>query len=48
VIDPSGKYILVGNQKSGNIALFKIDEKRGMPVYSGKDYKLSTAVCLKF
>ncbi len=48
VIDPSGKYILVGNQKSGNIALFKIDEKRGMPVYSGKDYKLSAAVCLKF
>jgi 6-phosphogluconolactonase len=48
VIDPSGKYILVGNQKSGNIALFKIDEKSGMPVYSGKDYKLNAAVCLKF
>jgi 6-phosphogluconolactonase len=48
VIDPSGKYILVGNQKSGNIELFKIDDKTGMPVNSGKDYKLDAAVCLKF
>ena len=48
VIDPSGKYLLVGNQKSGNISLFKIDEKSGMPVDSGKDYKLSTPACLKF
>ena len=33
VIDPSGKYILVGNQKSGNISLFKIDEKSGIPTF---------------
>ncbi|MGD0755088.1 MAG: lactonase family protein [Bacteroidales bacterium] len=48
VIDPSGKYILVGNQKSGNISLFKIDQKNGMPVDSGKDYKISAPACLKF
>ena len=48
VIDPSGRYILVGNQKSGNISLFKIDEKNGIPVDSGKDYKLDTPACLKF
>jgi 6-phosphogluconolactonase len=48
VIDPSGRYILVGNQKSGNISLFKIDEKNGIPVDSGKDYKLGTPACLKF
>jgi 6-phosphogluconolactonase len=48
VVDPSGKYILVGNEKSGNISLFKIDEKNGIPVNSGKDYKLSTPACLKF
>ncbi len=36
VIDPSGKYILVGNQKSGNISLFKIDEKTGLPVATSK------------
>jgi 6-phosphogluconolactonase len=48
VIDPSGKYILVGNEKSGNISLFKIDDKTSLPVISGKDYKLTTPACLKF
>ena len=48
VIDPSGKYILVGNQKSGNISLFSIDEKTGLPVEPGKDYKITSPVCLKF
>jgi 6-phosphogluconolactonase len=47
VIDPSGKYILVGNQKSGDISLFKIDEKTGMPEYY-EDYQLNTPACLKF
>lgn len=48
VIDPSGKFILVGNEKSGNISLFKIDDKTGVPLISGKDYKLTTPACLKF
>ena len=48
VIDPSGKYILVGNEKSGNISLFKIDDKTSVPVVSGKDYKITTPACLKF
>jgi len=48
VIDPSGKYLLVGNQKSGNISLFKIDEKTGVPIESGKGYKLNAPACLKF
>jgi 6-phosphogluconolactonase len=48
VIDPSGKYILVGNQKSGNISLFRIDEKTGKPVEPAKNYKIAAPVCLKF
>lgn len=48
VIDPSGKYILVGNQNSGNISLFSIDEKSGLPVLPSKDYKIASPVCLKF
>ncbi len=47
VIDPSGNYILVGNQKSGIISLFKIDEKTGIPEYT-EDYKLAAPACLKF
>ena len=48
VIDPSGKYILVGNQKSGDISLFKIDEKTGIPVTTSKSFKITTPSCLKF
>ncbi|MGA1978346.1 MAG: lactonase family protein [Bacteroidales bacterium] len=31
VIDPSGKYLLCGNQRSGDISVFKINEKTGIP-----------------
>ena len=48
VIDPSGKYLLVGNQKSGNISLFKIDPKSGIPVLSSGEYKIDAPACLKF
>jgi 6-phosphogluconolactonase len=48
VIDPTGKFMLVANQKSGNIVLFKIDTKTGLPVETSKEYKLDSAVCLKF
>lgn len=48
VIDPSGKYLLVGNQNSGNIALFSIDAKTGLPVATSKEYKVASPVCLKF
>lgn len=47
VIDPSGEIIVVGNQKSGDISVFKIDKKTGIPEYS-EDYKLNTPACLKF
>jgi 6-phosphogluconolactonase len=48
VIDPSGKYILIGNQNSGNISMFSIDEKTGLPSGPSKDYKIASPVCLKF
>jgi 6-phosphogluconolactonase len=48
VIDPSGKYLLTGNQKSGNISLFRIDEKNGIPVPTSKEFEINTPACLKF
>ncbi|HPT21264.1 MAG TPA: lactonase family protein [Bacteroidales bacterium] len=48
VIDPSGKFIVVANQRSGNISVFPIDEKTGIPAETGKDYALTTPACLKF
>jgi 6-phosphogluconolactonase len=47
VIDPTDNYILVGNQKSGEISLFKIDQKTGIPNYIN-DTKFVTPSCLKF
>jgi 6-phosphogluconolactonase len=47
-IDPSGKYIFVGNQKSGNIVVFGIDPKTGIPSRSMQNLKLNAPVCLKF
>lgn len=48
VIDPSGKYLLTANQKSGNIVLYKIDPKNGLPVATSKEFKIDSPVCLKF
>jgi 6-phosphogluconolactonase len=48
IIDPSGEYLLVGNQNSGNISMFRIDKSTGLPTSPSKDYKLASPVCLKF
>jgi len=48
VIDPSGKYIFVGNQRSGNISLFSIDKNTGLPKVMVEDYKIPAPSCLKF
>ncbi|MDR2887217.1 MAG: lactonase family protein [Bacteroidales bacterium] len=56
-IDPSGKYLLVGNQNARpqpdlqnqeNVALFEIDKNTGMPVVPGKIYDIKAPACLKF
>ena len=46
-IDPSGKFLLVANQKSDNISVFKIDPKNGMLSFLSS-VKAPTPVCLLF
>jgi 6-phosphogluconolactonase len=48
VIDPSGNYLLAGNQRSGNLVIFEINQKTGIPIEPGKEYKINSPVCLKF
>jgi len=48
VIDPSGRYLLVGNQKSDDISVFKIDKTTGLPKEPAKQSKTSAPACLKF
>ena len=48
VIDPSGRYLLVGNQKSNEISVFKIEKKTGLPSEPAKQFKVAAPACLKF
>jgi 6-phosphogluconolactonase len=48
VIDPTGRFILVGNQRSGNISILKIDKKTGIPLPTEQEVKIPTPACLKF
>lgn len=48
VIDPSGKFLLVGNQKTNEISVFKINKKTGMPEKVGENYPRNGIACLKF
>ena len=48
VIDPSGKYLLVANQKSNNIVVFKINPNNGRLTNSGIQVQLDSPSCLKF
>jgi 6-phosphogluconolactonase len=44
--DPSGKFILVANQRSNNITIFRIEN--GIPVFTGKELNIPAPVCIEF
>jgi len=46
-IDPSGKYLLVANQRSNNISIFSRDAEKGTLGFL-KDFKMGSPVCLVF
>jgi 6-phosphogluconolactonase len=48
VIDPSGKFMLVGNQKSDKISVFKIDRTTGLPKEPAKQFDAVAPACLRF
>jgi 6-phosphogluconolactonase len=47
-IDPTGKFLLVGNQNSNDVVIFKRDIKTGLLTDTGKKIQLDKPVCLKF
>jgi len=47
-IEPSGNFLLVANQSSDEIVIFKRDKKTGKLTDSGKRIKVPTPVCLKW
>ena len=46
--DPTGNYLLVANQQSDNIVIFKIDKKTGLLTDTGKRILVPNPVCIKW
>ena len=46
--DPTGNYLLVANQQSDNIVIFKIDKKTGLLTDTGKQILVPNPVCIKW
>ncbi|MBK5278339.1 MAG: lactonase family protein [Bacteroidia bacterium] len=47
-IDPAGNFLLVGNQRSDEIVIFKRNQKTGLLTPTGKNISIGAPVCLKF
>ena len=47
-IDPSGTYLIAGNQKSGNVVSFRINAETGMLEPTGHEVKIDAAVNVRF
>jgi 6-phosphogluconolactonase len=47
IIDPTGNYVLVANQNSNNIVIFKRDNTTGALTPTGEEMKVPTPVCLQ-
>lgn len=48
VITPAGDYLLVANQYTNNIVVFKVDKENGLLSYAGHEVIIDSPVCLKF
>lgn len=42
------RFMLVANQKSGNIVIYRINKANGMPEFTGHEIKVPSAVCIEF
>jgi len=47
MIDPTGHWLLVANQRSDNVVLFRIDQTTGMLKATGQQLSIPAPVCLK-
>lgn len=47
-LDPTGKFLLAGNQKSDTIAVFRLNKSTGLPKDPPRKFKCISPACLKF
>ena len=48
VIDPSGKFLLSGNQRSDNISVFRINQANGLPEGPVSSIGMKAPACIEF
>lgn len=47
-LSPDGNFLLSANQRSGNIAVFRINKNSGIPEFTGNEIKVPVPVCIEF
>jgi 6-phosphogluconolactonase len=47
-IDPSGRWLIIGNQTSGTVTVFGIDADTGKLTPTGQKFNVGSAVDVKF
>jgi 6-phosphogluconolactonase len=47
-LDPAGRFLLVGNQNSDNVVLFKIDAQTGKLTPTGQSLPIAAPMCIAF
>jgi 6-phosphogluconolactonase len=47
-LDPAGKWMIVANQNSDSLVVFRIDEQTGRLVPAGVTAKVPMPVCVRF
>ncbi len=46
--DPSGNFLLVANQQSNNVVIFKVDKKTGLLTDTNKRIEIASPVCVQW
>jgi 6-phosphogluconolactonase len=47
-IDPTGTFLLAGNQRSDSVVVFRIDQQTGRLTPTGHKIEVGSPVCVKF
>jgi 6-phosphogluconolactonase len=47
-IDPSGAWLIVANQSSDSLVLFRIDQQTGKLLATGQTFQIGTPSCVRF
>ena len=47
-IDPTGGWMIVANQDTDNVLVYKIDQSTGKLTYAEQEYAVGMPVCIRF